>query len=135
MSRLQQKRLYDAERCLWAHGREFSNIDEILYYLDSILVADWFVKRFGYLPGIKVQEATIRGGYAGGADRKSLTIYLKRRNEHVVLHELCHLLGLNDDHDEMFVDNFQFLIRNVMGFYAWAEFTFELNQSNYWEAV
>jgi len=132
MSRIQQKRLYEAESCLWGHGKQFSSIEESTTYLDSVIQSEWFINQFGYLPSIKV--CGINGKWAGAADRSKFTIYLKRYTENVVLHELSHLLCLSDEHNECFVSTFLHLIRNSMGFYAWAEFAYELGKVDYYAA-
>lgn len=130
MSLTQQKRLYQAEGCLWAHGRDFSSIREVTDYMNDIISMDWFIQRFGFIPSIKVRSVEI-GNRVGYANQKSYAIYLKNRTEHVVLHEICHLLSSTDDHDHEFVNNYSFLIRNAMGFYAWSEFTYELEKVDY----
>lgn len=131
MSLTQQKRLYQAEICLWSHGREFSSIREVTDYLNDIMSMEWFIQRFGFLPSIEVR-AMNAGRWAGCASRKSYAIYLKNRTEHVVLHELCHLLNSTDEHDHEFVENLTFLVRNAMGFHAWAEFSYELEKVEYY---
>ena len=133
MSLTQQKRLYTAERCLTHHGRDFASLREVVSYLDDICDTDWFVKRFGWINGIQVRDWN-SGKWAGCADRLNLVIYLKIRNERVVLHELAHLLAPTDEHDEAFVNILSYLIRNAMGFYAWAEFEYELQKADYYAA-
>jgi hypothetical protein len=113
MSRIQQKRLYEAERCLWGHGRHFSNNEEVVIYLDSVITSDWFVKVYGWIPSIQVKDWNSEK-WAGAADKTSYTIYLNRRTENVVLHELSHLLCPTDEHDEIFVFIYEGLIRNAM---------------------
>lgn len=133
MSLTQQKRLYEAEGCLWAHGRDFSCLREVTDYLNDITHMEWFIKRFGYLPKIELRSMS-NPKWGGCADRKSYVIYLRNRTEHVVLHELCHLLSSTDEHDYEFVSNMTFIVRNAMGFYAWAEFSYELGKVNYYGA-
>lgn len=131
MSLAQQKRLYEAERCLWGHGREFASNLEVTEYLDSVTKSDWFVKKYGWVPPIRV--APFRSTkWAGCADRQGYVIYLNRRTENVVLHELAHLLCASDQHDEMFVGILTHLVRNAMGFYAWSEFTYELKRVDFY---
>lgn len=131
MSLKQQKRLYEAERCLWGHGRDFASNQEVIEYLDSVVQSDWFVKKYGWVPPIRV-ESFQSTKWAGCADRQGYVIYLKKRTENVVLHELSHLLCSSDQHDEHFVSIFQHLIRNAMGFYAWSEFMYELKKVDYY---
>lgn len=131
MSLAQQKRLYEAERCLWGHGRDFSSNIEVLEYLDSVVKSEWFVKQYGWVPPIRV-EALRSNKWAGCADRQGYVIYLKRRTENVVLHELAHLLCSSDQHDEIFVNIFLHLVRKAMGFYAWSEFAYELRKVDYY---
>ena len=134
MSLNQQKRLYAAEACLWGHGRDFTNLTEVSFYLESVVTSDWFVKRFGFVPSINVRDWN-SGKWAGAAIKETFSIYLKRRTENVVIHELAHLLAPTDEHDEMFVDIYLFLIRNAMGFYAWAELSYELRKNAYFECL
>lgn len=133
MSLSQQKRLYSAEECLWGHGRDFSNLLEVSYYLDSVTHSDWFVKQYGWVPLIIVKDWSSRK-WAGCADKKKFIIHLSKRTENVVLHELAHLLCPTDEHDEIFVNILQSLIRNAMGVYAWAEFKYELEKVYYYAA-
>jgi len=134
MSLNQQKRLYQAERCLWGHGRDFASNQEVIEYLDSVVQSDWFVKRYGWVPPIRV-EPMRSTKWAGCADRQGYVIYLKRRTENVVLHELAHLLNYSDQHDHSFVDIMLHLIRNAMGFYAWSEFMYELKREGYYDVI
>lgn len=133
MSLIQQKRLYEAEACLWGHGRDFSSNREVVEYLDSIIHSDWFIKRFGWFPQIEVRNMNTTN-WAGCADRLNFRIHLKRRTENVVLHELAHLICPSDEHDDEFVSIMLFLIRNAMGFYAWAEFSYNLEKVEYYNA-
>lgn len=126
----QQKRLYEAEKCLWDHGRSFSSVREVGDYLTDIMRTDWFVESYGWVPPIQIHNWS-SSKWAGCASKSDWTIYLKRFNENVVLHELSHLLSPTDEHSKEFVDNFLFLIRNAMGFHAWAEFTSELVKVDY----
>ena len=130
MSLAQQKRLYEAERPLWGYGRSFSHVQDVVDYLNVLTHEDWFLSRFGWMIPIRVLDWNSHK-WSGCADRKTFTIYLNRRTENVVLHELAHLLCSTDEHDEEFVGILLFLIRNAMGFYAWAEFTYELEKVDY----
>lgn len=133
MSLTQQKRLYEAERCLWGHGRSFSSNQEVADYLNTVVESDWFVKQYGWIPPVKIE--TLRSQkWAGCADRQGFTIYLKRRTENVVLHELSHLICGTDEHDHPFVRTMLHLVRHAMGFYAWAEFSYELKKVDYYGA-
>ena len=133
MSLAQQTRLYAAEAVLWGHGRDFSCTREVADYLTDIMAAEWFVKRWPSLPTIEVFNLRTNK-WAGCADRKSYAIYLRRRTEHVVLHELAHLLCSTDEHDMQFVEILCHLVRNAMGFYAWAEFVASLEKEDYYGA-
>lgn len=130
MSLAQQKRLYEAEACLWGHGREFSSNQEAADYLNTVVESEWFVRQYGWIPPIKIE--TLRSTKWGGcADTKNFVIHLRRRTENVVLHELSHLLCSTDDHDYEFTNIFLGLVRNFMGFYAWSEFAYELKRVDY----
>lgn len=132
MSLTQQKRLYQAEGCLWAHGRDFSSNTEVVNYLDNICETEWFIKQYGWsIRPIRIQSLH-SNKWAGCASREENVIYLRRRTENVVLHEFAHLLCSTDEHDHEFVGHFTFLIRNAMGFYAWSEFTYELEKVDYY---
>lgn len=131
MSLTQQRRLYTAERCLWSHGRDFASNQEVVEYLDSVVQSEWFVKQYGWLPPVRVE--TMRSTkWAGCTDRQKYVIYVSKRTENVVLHELAHILCSTEEHDEIFVSIIQGLIRNAMGVYAWAEFTYELKKVDYY---
>jgi hypothetical protein len=133
MSLKQQTRLYEAEKCLWDHGRVFNSIREVGEYLQDITKSDYFVSKFGWIPPIEIRNFSSRS-WAGCADRHQYIIYLKRMNENVVLHELAHLLSSCDEHDHEFTGNLMFLVREFMGFNAFAEFSQELDRVEYFNA-
>ena len=134
MSFQQQKRLYEAERPLWGYGRTFSDTEEVTAYLNDVIHSEWFIKQYGWM-SIPILVADWNSTkWSGCADKKTFTIYVNRRTENVVLHELAHLICPTDEHDALFVSILQHLIRHTMGFYAWSEFTYELKRVDYYGA-
>lgn len=132
MSLSQQKRLYQAERPLWGYGRTFSDTEEVTAYLSDIIRSEWFIKKYGWMSiPIRVVDWN-SSSWSGCANKRSFTIYLSRRTENVVLHELAHLLCPSNEHDAVFVEILAHLVRNAMGVYAWAEFTYELQRVDYY---
>jgi hypothetical protein len=134
MSRAQQKLLYQAEAGLWGHGRKFSDAAEVAVYLDSVITSEWFVKEYGWVPSIDVIPCRKSGNLAGAASKKDFYIYINTYTENVALHELAHLLCPTEEHCVLFVNIFKHLIRNAMGFYAWAEFSSDLEKVGYYAA-
>ena len=126
--------MYQAEACLWGHGRTFGDAVEAAAYLDSIVTAEWFVKEYGWIPSITVQPCRRNNKFAGAASRNKHTIYLVEYTENVILHELSHLLVLSDEHCHLFANTFLLIIRHAMGFYAWAEFAYNLKENGFYDA-
>lgn len=121
----EQEAVYGAQAEVFPYwGRRFLSINEVAGYLSSIIDSEWFFNHFGPCPEIQVKEWKDRNRWAGAAMRKEWTLILKPGliHESVVLHEFAHLLCETSDHGQCFVDTQLVLIRNAMGFQAYAEY-------------
>lgn len=123
-TRTQQEAVYAAERgALGGYGRRFQNVGEIRAYVDRLVDSDWFHDRW---PDVgRVAVSRIRSSkWAGVASARSLSIAIAygAAGEAVVLHELAHVVSPPDaGHGPVFCFAFLALVREHMGFYAWAE--------------
>jgi putative metallohydrolase (TIGR04338 family) len=121
----EQEAVYKAQAEVFPFwGRKFEDIHEVEKYLSDILNSTWFFETFGPFPSVSIKEWKDKNRWAGCADAKIFTIYLKtgRQYESVVLHELAHILCGSADHGQCFVDTQLKLIYNTMGFVCFAEY-------------
>lgn len=121
----EQEAVYSAQAEVFPYwGRIFYSIQEVSNYLSNLMDTEWFFNNFGPAPLVTLKEWKDRNQYAGAADIKNFIIYLKTGLvvESVVLHELAHLLCGESDHGQCFVDTQLKLVRQQMGFQAYAEY-------------
>lgn len=111
--------------------------DEVARYLTTVMDTEWFFDAFGPTPQVQVKEWKSRTRWAGCAIKSSFTLVLKVSgpiHEAVVLHELAHLLCEDAGHGQCFVDTQLVLIRNQMGFQAYAEYWHALRETGVFDA-
>ncbi len=121
----EQEAVYDSQSKVFPFwGQTFYSIHEIASYLTKLMDTEWFFAQFGPTPQVALKEWKDRNRWAGCADAKTFTIYLKKGNqaESTILHELAHLLCGSGDHGQCFVDTQLILIRQQMGFHAYSEY-------------
>lgn len=128
MSREEQEAVYAAQTALWGHGRRFDSLPDVVHYVSVILDAQWFTEVYGYLPPVTIQRG-LSSSWGGGANLDTFTITLVNFREPTILHELAHLCCGEKGHGSVFVRAYLHLIRNAMGFFAWAEFNHALDQT------
>lgn len=85
----QRKKLYAAERQVdW--GEPLENLEAVQEYVDRLVQYRWFERRWGTRRKIRVS-----GGlrtYDGRAWKHEGRIQIRNRTEHVILHEVAHIL-------------------------------------------
>lgn len=121
----EQEAVYSAQAKVFPHwGRTFANVYDVANYLTNLIDTDWFFQIFGLVPDIQVREWKDRNLWAGAAIKEKFTLILKPGTiyESVVLHELAHLLCDDKGHGQCFVDTQLKLVRQQMGFHAYAEY-------------
>lgn len=125
----EQEALYRAQNeSLYSWGRSFTSIEDVANYLANLINTEWFFNQFGVCPDIKVVEWKSHNRWAGCVIKDKFTLVLKPGiiQESVVLHELAHLLCDDNGHGECFARTQLILVRQQMGFPAYAEYRHEL---------
>lgn len=121
----EQEALYQAQSEVFPNwGRTFYVIAEITNYLENLLHTEWFFDQFGVCPAIQIKEWKDRNRWAACASRATFTLFFKQgpQAESNVLHELAHLLCEDGGHGQCFADTQLKLVRQQMGFQAYAEY-------------
>lgn len=123
-SRVQQDAVYAAEaESLDRYGRRFRDLRQIRAYLDELTSSDWWLERWPTINGVDAQRTRSRK-WAGFASNRTQTIYVgygESSVEGVILHELAHVVAEDDGHGPVFCFTLLMLVRERMGFMAWAE--------------
>lgn len=126
VGRLRQLAVYEAEEAALAGcGRVFRGPAEAQRYVETLTDSDWWADRWPQVERIVVGRSRSRrlAGYARpGAAEVRLAVW----HEAVLLHELAHVVGPGDEHDNAFVAALLALVRRQMGFHAYGALLGEL---------
>ena len=105
----QRSKLYEAERAVtWEGERKFETVAEIQRYVDRLTSQMWWIKRWPRItagtvltwdgfedrPAIVVHDG--RGRRRAGASNRMITMPKWSRVEHIVLHEVAHIVTVGN---------------------------------------
>lgn len=104
--------------------RKFASIESVQTYVDSVLALNWVRERWPRAEtAVRVRERSGSTASHYERDARTIAVPLHRHNqawalrELVVLHELAHHLGDDDEpaHSGAFVDRFVTLVTEIIG--------------------
>lgn len=130
-----QAGLYAAETAaLGDRGLRWPSVRDVRRYVDGLVASDWFAARWPHLVAVSLERrgrgsvwSTCRaldGEGPGGRPTEAVVLLADGALvQHVVLHELAHLLGNpGAGHDRDFAALHLALVRHEMGFFAYAAY-------------
>jgi putative metallohydrolase (TIGR04338 family) len=99
-------------------GRVFRDLREIRAYVDDLVAGDWWADRWPHIDSIPVGR-TRSARFGGYAVEGTGEIRLGSLREHVLLHEIAHVVTPGGGHGPDFVDALLALVRERLGFHTY----------------
>lgn len=115
----QRSKVYTAESIL-GRGRVFANIGEVQRYVDKLVGSDWWRDRgWGRRPITVIERAAHARRSVAFYDSRRIEMSTRMLDEATVLHELAHIVTMENGHGPAFVASFMLLVRKRMGLDAY----------------
>lgn len=129
-----QDKLYAAES--WAGldhtSRRYPTIREARARVYSIITSDWYIDRYGELSIPRPMVERIRSRRVDGVTQQHIGIGLQALTDSTIVHELAHWVTPGEGHSRAFATELLALVREFMGFVAWADLCNGLERVGYW---